>query len=329
MKPKSVRTAAVVLALASIPLALPASLSAEEAEPRIVLRGHTDAIASLAFTPDGKTLLSASYDSSIRFWDIKTSRCTKAFKEPDDFKLCSMALSPDGKTLALGGVGNKILLRDVASGRGSYLRDTYRTAAPQVVFSPDGRYLASGSGCVDEVDLWDVNSGLKVATFKVSEYGATALVFTPDSKTLASVEYRHGIKLWDVATGKRLNALKIRPLLRDAALSPDGKSLAAVATADDEIVYLWEVATGKLQRTLKIGGFATGQISFSPDGSTLAVGGKDGRIKLWSVADGRERASFKGHAKEVTRLAFSQDGKILASGSEDGTIMLWDVGARK
>jgi WD40 repeat protein len=322
--PKLVTAATAMFAIGSVFLILPTPCSAQDAEPLTILRGHKDDIISLVFSPDGSILFSASRDQTVRSWKIATGQNATTVKEADEFTLCSIALSPDGKTLALSGVGNRIKLRDLASGRSNYLvNNLFRTAAPQVVFSPAGRYLASWGRCVDEIDLWDIETGLHYATLKISEFGALAVAFQADGKTLASIGVKDGLILWDVATGKKIKKLKNRPFYT-SAFSPDGKWLGTV-NVDDQAIYLWDVATGKLQRTLKIGEFVAGPVSFSPDDRTLASGGKDGRIKLWSVETGQEIVTFKGHTKAVQRLAFSPDGKTLASGSEDNTIMLWDA----
>src|SRR5262249_52019335 len=151
-------------------------------------------------------------------------------------------------------------------------------------------------------------------------YGVRALAFTSDGKTLAAIGVHDGIKLWDVATGKNTATLKTDKDPTVAAFTCDGKTLA---TSDYDYVdeggrsgvkgwvKLWDVATGREQATLQGHTDRVCSMTFSPDGKTLAFGGKDGTIKLWDVAKDRELATLKGHTGKVVSLAYSADGMRL------------------
>jgi WD40 repeat protein len=306
------------------------SVQAEEpVKEKATLKGHTEGVRCLTFSPNGKTLASGSMDNSIKLWDVATGK--NASLKMKDFSVYSLAFSPDGKTLAAGGE-DEIVLWSLATGKHTTLRDGgSRVIALRILFSPDGKTLASGGSCgYREMKLWNVTGGKCTAT--LGEYdinGVRAMAFTADSKTLVSMGFNDGIKLWDVATGKNTDTQKIEDGVRGAAFSPDGKTLATWS-GSDSTVKLWEMSSGKLKAAFKGPTEDTWELMFSPDGKTLVTAnGNDLIVNLWDANTGKNQATLKGHTDHVLCLAFSPDGQTLASGSDDNTIKLWDVSPRR
>jgi WD40 repeat protein len=315
---------------------LSAPLPAQEGKPLATLEGHTEAVRSVCFGPDGRTLASGSDDKSVKLWDVATGRNTTTLKEEDPYLWSCAAFSPDGKMLATGGWFNKVKLWDVGTRKGKVLLDERKQCPETVaVFSPDGKTLASGGVCRREMKLFDVATGKAKAalvTWKgFNPEGVLAIGFTPDSKTLVSVGRPDEVKLWDAVTGKNTATLKIASIAHSAAVSSSGKLVATAVYVDlgdryvAKDIKVWAVATGKEQVTLQGHTLDVLSLAFDPEGKTLASGCEDGTIKLWDEASGKELATLKGHTDMVWSLAFSKDGKVLASGSADKTIKLWEV----
>jgi WD40 repeat protein len=156
-----------------------------------------------------------------------------------------------------------------------------------------------------------------------------SIAVTMDGKILASADNDGDIRIWDIATGKKLVALKghSQPV-RSVAFAVNGRTLAS--GSDDKTVKLWDLATGKELQTLEGHSNWLGAVTFDPSGSLLASGGMDGAIILWDAASGRQRAALKPNPKDslhVTDLAFAPDGKTLAAAralKDSGVVSLWE-----
>jgi RNA polymerase sigma factor (sigma-70 family) len=283
-------------------------------------QGHQRAIASIAFSPDGKTLASGSMDNTLRLWDAANGKERRRLSLPS----CVHAIySPDGKLLAGCCSGDEFIrIWDAATGE-----ERRRLRAGKdwigVVFSPDGQTLAS-AGRDSVIRLWRVDTGAEVRRFVGNQDGVVRVVFAPDGKTLASVGWDKTARLWDVASGKEVRQFQgHQDGLQCIAFSPDGKTVAA--GGKDKRIHLWDADTGAKLRQLAGHEGWVYEVRFSPDGRTLASASQDYTVRLWEVATGQERTRFLGHRNWVGALDFSRDGRRLASGGYDAIILVWDV----
>lgn len=231
------------------------------------------------------------------------------------------------------------LLLTVGTFSNSFAQDNTRIGLPEgaiarlgkgginlMRFSPDGTRLVVGT----DVGVWiyDVPSGEETALFTEHTGQVNALAFSQDGKTFASGGFVNPvIQVWDVETKSKLSTIPLTPgPLSLPALTFYGRTL--ISTDRNREVTYWHADTGQKLSESRLDN-AINTVTFSQDGSTLAIGDRNGGIQLWDTTTSSQQADLEGHGggrdSEILALAFSPDGKILASGSEDKTVRLWDT----
>jgi WD40 repeat protein len=304
------------------------------------LTSHTSAVYAAAFSPDGRTLATASTDRTARLWDVTDPHNPTAIATLTGHTngVVSVAFSPDGHTLATASYDHTAWLWDITDRHYPTViaRLTgHMESIRRLTFSPDGHTLATAS-YDHTARLWDVTNPRNpslLATIVGHREILTAAVFSPDGHTLATAGNDNPVRLWDITDLRHPRPLPdltghIDRVL-SAAFSPDGRILATGSF--DRTVRLWNTTDPHHPAPLAtLTGHSNGivAIAFSPDGHTLATGSYDRTARLWDIADVHNvnvTATYNGHADTVYAVAFSPDGNTLATGSADNTARLWDV----
>jgi hypothetical protein len=283
-----------------------------------------DGVASLTFSPDGKTLAVGGTSGRVRVWDTRTwkeQRQLAVHTEAVD----AVAFSPDGRTLATGGRDRLVVLWDIATGR-----ERRRLAGPARVnglsFTTDGQTLAAGGGSDGQtgpIVLWQVSTGARRTELPGHRGGTLALVFLPDGRLAASGGDRT-LSL-QVPLGEEGPVLFDGAVASDAriALSADGRALLSADISGT--ICLWELLTRKVRFRIVYADDAHYALAVSPDGRLAAAGGWAKTVIVFDLATGATIARFRGHLDAIHALAFAPDGKRIASGGPDGSVLLWEV----
>ena len=290
------------------------------------LRGQTDSITSVAFSPDGKLLASGSADKTIFLRDLNTHELIGPPLNSQS-SVYSIVFSPDGGMLASGNDDNTVILWDVNRHEpvGQPLRE-HTGPVRTVAFSPDGKILASG-GDDNTVILWDTSTLQRIGQPLTGHSGSIySIAFSPNGQMLVSGSADKSIILWDVASHQRIGEPLTGHLgsVHSIAFSPDG--LIVASGSIDNTVILWDINTHEpMEPSLRRHSSLVSSIAFSPDGKTLASGSYDNTIILWDVGTHKRVGQpLTGHSDWILSLAFSPDGKRLVSGSADQTVVLWE-----
>lgn len=298
--------------------------------------GHMAKINDIFFTHDGKTLISASGDKTVRVWDIasgKTIRILRGQIGPGgEGQIFAAALSPDNRWLAVGGALNApndriIRLIDLLSGQVARLLQGHQNVILSLAFSADSRYLVSGSGDTT-ARIWDIASGQSLHTLNGHRDAIDAVAFSPDGRLAATGSYDHSLKLWDSATGKPLADLPGHTdKVASVVFTLDGRYL--LSGSFDQTIRLWDGQTGAAIKVLAEQDSGVVSMSVNTDGSKVVTGtgyGPGTTNNVFAIPSGERLASFSGHQNIVLATAISPDGKTAATGGGNNQeIYLWDI----
>jgi WD40 repeat protein len=279
-------------------------------------------VSSLAYSPDGRFIVSGSADSSIKIWDPEKGRETFTLPEHEG-PVRSVAYSPDGKRIVSGSADYTVRLWDAETGEELKALSGHSNAVNSVAYSPDGRFFVSGS--TDRtVKIWDAESGLPLRTLFGHSLWVNDVCYSPDGRVVASASRDGTVKLWSAENGDLLRTLSGHAGEALAVrFSPDGQLLASGSA--DSAVIIWDALTGRELRTLASHEGAVRTLVFSPDGRHIASASSvDSTIRIWDAGTGLQIRSFG--IVGVESLSYSPDGKHLASGSLDNAVRIWDAG---
>ena len=242
----------------------PAPARSKQGPEIFVQLGHSGKVNTIAFSPDGKHILSGSDDKTIKLWDVETGREIRTFSG-HEAQVLSLAVSPDGKYAVSGGFENNILIWDME--KGTIIKKIFvgkgkwGGGTASVAFSPDGKYIAAAGNIDDKafifIRIYELRTGRAVKEFKGHKDYIKSIAFSPDGKHIVS------------GSGSQLD------------------------DSTDSTVRVWDIKKGSEIR--RFSGHTKGvmSVAFSPDGRYAASGSHDKTVKLWDISKGKEPRNFK------------------------------------
>lgn len=287
----------------------------EDGARKQTLAGHDgEWIREVHFSQDGKLLISAGEDFTVKVWDAASGELLRSCEE----LVGPMALRPDRKVLACI-EDERLVLRDLGSDMTLKRLDQGVTAA---AFDRDGDHLAVADSC-GAVKVYDAAGNELLHQFAGHQGAVTALCFSPSGTLLASGGEDAEVRVWSLVSADCRHQFQGH---EDTVWSLSfGDSDTLFSCGGDRSVYRWSLGYPD-----DSGRFAENEewicaLAFSPDGKLLASAGLDHKIRLRSTADRRLLTTLEGHLDAVSCLEFANDSSRLASAGEDYQLRLWDV----
>ncbi len=288
------------------------------------LEGHSGSVTSVAFNPNGNTLVSGSNDKTLKVWDVRSGRLLRTL-EGHSAGVKSVAISADGSIVASGSDDSKLKLWDARSGCLLRTLEGHSNGVKSVAFSPEGSTVVSGSSD-NTLMLWDARSGRLLHTLKGHSRSVRTLAFGPDGATVVSGSIDMTLKLWAARSGRLLHTLEGHSNeVSSVTFSPDGTTV--ISGSDDKTMKVWDAVSGRLLRSLDGIPLASSYVAFSSDGRTAVSGSYNCTLNLWDAVSGHLLSTLEGHSAGVRSVVFSPDGSTVVSGSSDNTLKLWDARA--
>jgi eukaryotic-like serine/threonine-protein kinase len=288
------------------------------------LLGHTDTVWAVAAAPDRKTLVSGSFDKTVRLWNLQTGAATRTLTGHTD-AVRAVAVSANGQIVASGSSDQTIKIWQLASGKLLHTLTGHKGPVWSIAISPDSQTLASGS-YDGTIKLWNLQTGKLLHTLPDHYDSVWAVAISPDGQTLASGSYDGTIKLWDLQTGKLQRTLSSQTssghteAVRSVAISPNGQTL--VSASWDKTLKVWDLPTGKLLHRLTGHTDRVVATAISPSGQTIVSASLDHSLKVWQLSTGQLLQTLTGHQDWAVAVGFAPNGQVI-SGSRDRTIKIW------
>lgn len=293
------------------------------------LNQHTNAVMSVAWSPDGEYIATASLDYTVKVWDARTGElvCTYAGHSAEVFAL---AWSPDGRYIASGS-GDETVQVWNAQDCGAPAT-TYDETGPvmSVAWSPDGTEIASG-GWGRAIHVWQASTGKTLWTRAANDV-VSSIAWAPNGD-IAVGSYDEWVRVWDYE-GHLLFSYDYQidgnAAVNAVAWSIQHPYLLAVGL-ENGMVNVWNIFTPNptnfpiLSQSSSTDDYAIQAVTWSPNGKYLALGGNDTTVQIWNFSAGKKLMTYAGHSNTVSSLAWSPNGTEIVSGSFDATAKVWKV----
>ena len=286
-----------------------------------ILKSHSEAVVTLAVSPDGRWLVSGSEDWTLRLWDVQVNRVVCTFEGHTGI-VHTVAFTPDGKSILSGSEDRLLCLWDINSAQ---LIETFKghTLAVQgVAISDDGK-LASSVSEDGTVRIWDLESKLSKKVFKSPYHQLNAIAIMNHGSKLIFGAGDWTIRKIDLQNGAEKTFEGHSGIVRSLALSPDGTRL--LSGADDGTIRVWALDTD--EQLFKLTGHDGGvdSVAVTPDGGRVISGSRDKTLRVWSLETGEALKILRGHSGFVKSVVISPSTLQVISGSTDKTIRHWDI----
>ncbi len=286
------------------------------------LTGHAGEVYAAAGTPDGRRAVSASWDHTLKVWDLETGQELRTLTGHPD-KVNGVAVTPDGRRAVSASADSTLKVWDLETGAEVCTLAGHAGEVYGVAVTPDGRYAVSASQD-NTLKVWDLETGDELRTLAGHSEEVIGVAVTPDGRGAVSASDDRTLKVWDLETGAEVRTLAGHTsAVNGVAVSPDGRR--AVSASKDRTLKVWDLETGNEVRTLAGHSHEVHGVAVTPDGRYAVSASQDNTLKVWDLETGQELRSLAGHTGSVNGVAVTPGGRGAVSASDDRTLKVWDL----
>ena len=287
------------------------------------LEGHTMTVTGVAVTADGRWAVSASYDGTLKVWDLGTGQLVYTLKGHAQ-GVTGVAVTVDGRWAVSASFDNTLKVWDLGSGQLVRTLEGHTAEVTGVAVTADGRWAVSASSD-KTLKVWDLGSGQLVRTLEGHTDGVTGVAVTADGRWAVSASHDNTLKVWDLGTGQLVRTLEGHTWqVHGVAVTADGRW--AVSASRDRTLRVWDPYSGQLLRTLEGHTELVNGVAVTADGRWAVSASDDSTLKVWDLGNGQLVRTLKGHKDMVLGVAVTADGRWAVSASGDNTLKVWDLG---
>ncbi|WNG14227.1 AAA family ATPase [Cystobacter fuscus] len=307
------------------PVAGDAPVSELPGRELLVLRGHENSIAEVAWDPMGRRVASASWDETVRVWDGETGRELLVLSGHEE-AVVGVAWDPMGRRVASASWDKTVRVWDGETGRELLVLSGHKNEVIGVAWDPMGRRVASASND-GTVRVWDGETGRELLVLSGHENEVIGVAWDPMGRRVASASWDKTVRVWDGETGRELLVLSgHEEAVVGVAWDPMGRRVASASW--DKTVRVWDGETGRELLVLSGHEEAVVGVAWDPMGRRVASVSRDKTVRVWDGETGRELSVLRGHEEMVIGMAWDSTGLRVASASSDKMVRVWEISSK-
>ena len=286
------------------------------------IEGHTNVVTAVAVTPDGRRLISASYDKTLKIWDLECGEHLKTLKGHSAW-VTAVTVTPDNKRIISASDDQTSIIWDLESGEQLKILRDHTGSIKAVAVTPDGQRVITAS--YDRtLNIWDIESGEILQTLKDHTDSVNVVAVTPDGQRIVSGSDDKTIKIWNMKSGELLKTLHAHnKSINAVSVTSDGCYI--ISGSDDKTIKIWDIESGKRRNTLKEQYFLFTAVALTSDDQHAVSGSDDGTLRVWNIKSGDCITKLPAHDKSINAVAVTSDGRRAISASNDNTLKIWDI----
>jgi WD40 repeat protein len=288
------------------------------------LVGHAGRVTACAVTRDGRRMISASWDHTLKVWDLATGRAEATLEGHAD-RVTACVVTPDGRRVVSASWDRTLKVWDLTTERAEVTLASHASGVIACAVTPDGRRVVSASAD-KTLKVWDLETGRVAATLKGHADWVRWCAVTPDGRRVVSASADKTLKVWDLETGRVAATLKGHTdRVNACAVTRDGRRV--ISASSDKTLKVWDLATARSEATLEGHSSWVTACTMTPDGRHVISASDDKTLKVWDLAAGRAAATLEGHTSMVTACAVPSGAQYVVSASDDSTLKVWGLTA--